>query len=167
MFKIIIDLMLGAPGRALEALYLNHEVQASLLVLAWMIVVFVGLRSVSRMRSRLRIWVTEILPQYDPDDAQTPERILQALEPRWNEAAATIRFMPTKRGLWTQRATADGLREPAGFTVAGIERLITRIIRRPRNVVSAAAPSPRPTRSARPRQRSQSGRTRQKRPAYR
>lgn len=148
MIKVFTDYMLGPIGRAIEAAYFDHALQASLLVLVWMMVVIVGLNGVARMRRLLRIWVEEVLPQYDPDHIQTPEHILLALEPRWEDAASQVRFMPTKRGLWTQRATPDGLRAPAGFTPEGIDQLITRITGRKRETMMIAADAVvRPTRS--------------------
>lgn len=133
MIKIFVDSMLGSIGRAIEYAYLNHAFQASLIMLVWMIVIIFGLSGVARMRRKLRVWVEEVLPQYDADNVQTPERILLALEGRWNTEAAQVRFMPTKRGLWTQRATVEGLKEHAGFTPAGIEQIITRITGRPQD----------------------------------
>jgi len=127
MITILIQQMLGPLGRALEQAYLNHGVQASLVVLAWMVVVAWGLRGVYRLRRQLGHWVRELLPQYDLDDPQTPEQLLAALAPRWDEAARRVRFVPTKRGLWIQRATPAALRELAGFTPDGIARLITRL----------------------------------------
>ncbi|MBE3558128.1 MAG: hypothetical protein IMW89_02760 [Ktedonobacteraceae bacterium] len=127
MIKVMVDYMMGPLGRSLEAAYLDHGVQASLLVLAWMVVVFIGLRGVARMRRLLRLWVAEVLPHYDFADSRTPEQILLALEPRWNAAASQVRFMPGFYGLWIQRATPDGLRSYAGFTREGVNQLIMRI----------------------------------------
>lgn len=133
MINIFIQYLLGPVGRGIEALYLNNGLFFSLLLIPWLIIIVFGLHGVSHMRSQLRSWVAEILPNYDLDQHTTPERMLLALEPRWNEAAARVRFMPTKYGFWTQRATADGLRTHAGFTPEGIDQVITRITGRKRD----------------------------------
>lgn len=133
MINLFLQYMMGSVGRTLEALYLNNGLFFSLLLIPWLAFVLIGMQGTAQMRAKLRTWVIELLPAYDPDHSKTPERLLLALEPRWNEAAADIRFMPTKHGFWTQRATVDGLRERAGFTPEGIEQLITRITGRHRD----------------------------------
>jgi hypothetical protein len=141
MISMLIKYMMGPLGRTLEAAYLNHGLQASLLLLAWMGVVYLGLRGVIRLRQLLRRWVEELLPAYDPESAATPQRLLLALEPRWQEAAARVHFMPTRHGLWIQRATPERLKAHAGFTAEGIEQLIRRI-RGPQPATAARRPSP-------------------------
>ncbi len=138
MINVLIQYSIGPVGRAIEALYLNNSLPASLIVFIWMVVIFFGLRGVSQMRRLLRQWVEEVLPQYNPENIHTPARILATLEPRWNEAAVRVRFMPTKHGFWTQPATPDGLRTPVGFTPEGIDQVITRITGRKRDSMLVA-----------------------------
>jgi hypothetical protein len=153
MIKVFTEYMIGPVGRAIEALYLHNAFIASMIVLGWMIVVLVGMQGATRMRVQLRQWIRELLLQYDLDDRRTPERMLQALEPRWNEAAAQVRFMPTKHGLWTQRATPDGLRRHAGFTPEGIDRTITSITGRQPDTRANGQPATTTARAARKKKR--------------
>ena len=127
MIGVLVDYLMGPLGRALENAYLTHSLPIGLLLLAWMGVVCWGLRGVIRLRQQLRRWVQELLPAYDPAQPETPQQLLQALEPRWQEAAARVRYMPTRHGLWIRRATPEALRAEAGFTAEGLARLLARL----------------------------------------
>ncbi|MBX5456969.1 MAG: hypothetical protein IRZ31_08715 [Thermogemmatispora sp.] len=139
MIGVLVDYLMGPLGRALESAYLTHSLPIGLLLLVWMGVVCWGLRGVIRLRQQLRRWVQELLPAYDPAQPETPQQLLQALEPRWQEAAARVRFMPTHHGLWIRRATPEALRAEVGFTTEGLARLLARLAPR-----SAAPRQPHP-----------------------
>ncbi|WP_376794551.1 hypothetical protein [Thermogemmatispora sp.] len=127
MIGILVDYLMGPLGRALESAYLRNALPASLLLLTWMGVVCWGLRGVIRLRQQLRGWVLELLPEHDLADPETPQRLLQALEPRWQAAAARVHYMPTRHGLWIRRTTPEALRAEVGFTAEGLARLLLRL----------------------------------------
>nr|BBH93053.1 hypothetical protein KTA_12520 [Thermogemmatispora argillosa] len=140
MIGVLVDYLMGPLGRALESAYLAHSLPIGLLLLVWMGVVCWGLHGVIGLRQQLRRWVLELLPAYDLAQPETPQQLLQALEPRWQEVAARVRFMPTRHGLWIRRATPEALRAEVGFTAEGLARLLARLA--PQS--SAAAPQSRP-----------------------
>ncbi|WP_052890241.1 hypothetical protein [Thermogemmatispora carboxidivorans] len=146
MIGVLVDYLMGPLGRALENAYLTHSLPIGLLLLVWMGVVCWGLRGLIRLRQQLRRWVQELLPLCDPSQPGTPQQLLEVLEPRWQEEAARVRFMPTRHGLWIRRATPEALRAEVGFTAEGLARLLVRLAPQP------TAPRP----PSAPRQRRQS-----------
>ncbi|MBX5448964.1 hypothetical protein [Thermogemmatispora sp.] len=127
MIGLLVDYLMGPLGRALESAYLTHSLPIGLLLLAWMGVICWGLHGVIGLRQQLRRWVLELVPAYDLTQPETPRQLLQALEPRWQAAAARVRFMPTRHGLWIRRATPEALRAEVGFTTEGLTRLLARL----------------------------------------
>lgn len=125
MFEALIDQMLGPVGRWLADTYLANSALLSVPVAVWMAVVAAGLHGPARLRGQQRRWVLELLGEYDPADPRTPARIVERLETRWAAAGRQVRWMPTRGGWWTRRATLADLRVHTGFTPAGVQRLLT------------------------------------------
>jgi hypothetical protein len=110
--------VLGPAGRWIVDQYLTHGAQLSLLVLVWMVVVGVGQYHAGRLQRQIKADIRTQL-----GSGVKPEVVLAQLEPRWREAARSIRWMPAAKGWWTQPATDEGLREFAGFTPVEVDRL--------------------------------------------
>jgi hypothetical protein len=142
MIGPLLDQMLGPIGRFFERLYLDNAVVLGLLIAVWMAVVAVGLHGVYRLRGQQRQWISRELAErrHDPAHPDTAGRVLADLEDTWLAAAGAIRWMPTRRGWWTKRATPLALREAACFTETGVAETIDRITGRNRPMSRPARP---------------------------
>lgn len=117
----VLDTLLGSVGRFLEHLYLDNGGWLSLVTLAWMAVVAVGQHTVRSVRVALRQAIRQDGDQFA---VLSSEELVDRLRIVYEAACAERRFMPSSRGLWITRCTAEKLRTHVGFTAEGLTKMM-------------------------------------------
>ncbi len=111
---------IGPAGRWIIDQYLAHGPVLSAIVAIWMVVVGVGQYRFGKLQHQVRGWLRKELAT-----GASTVSVLASLEPRWQQATETVRWMPAANGWWTQPVADTQLRELVGFTPAQVDRLAT------------------------------------------